>query len=102
MNLRIGLIAAMVTGLGGPVYAQDDNAQSIARACMAETNIPEGICTCVGKRAVEDLDENGQLFLHALIVGNKDAADTLRPQLPADQLIAASMFMVSAPQDCAG
>lgn len=103
MNLRIGLIAAVVTGLGGPVYAQDGNgnAQSIATACMVETNMPDGICICVGKRAVEDLGENGQLFLHALIVGNKDAADALRPQLPADQLIAASMFMVSVPQDCA-
>lgn len=78
---------------------QSDAAAFLA-VCETQLEVPDEVCVCMGELAASELSSDGVRWLIAAI--NKDAATTkaLRESMPWTDLVAASMFLVSAPSQC--
>lgn len=77
------------------------SASAFQAACESSSNMGTELCQCIAKNAANDLSPKALEFLTAGL--NKDEAATaaLKNDLPVDELMAAGMYMVSAPQNCA-
>ncbi len=104
MTLRtISLAGALL--LGAQVFAQDPSdydEERMAKACETASNVGADTCRCMASRARAELSEDGFMFVTAAYEKDEAVTATLRSRMPPTDTIAASMFMVSGPAQCAG
>lgn len=97
IRTRVGVVSLLLLGgcFGGTGF------DTVEAACNDELNVDEAICSCLSERALANLSEDGAHWLAAAI--RKDEATTaeMRESLPWTELLAANMFLVSAPTACA-
>lgn len=96
--LLMAVFTLTVAGLCGNCHAND--LESFVNACLASSNLDEGMCKCLAKKADERLSPEGFEFLIASM--NKDTKKTqkLRSKLDMAETMEAGMFMVKTPQEC--
>lgn len=82
--------------------ASDRNDTDFIGACVASSNLPEAVCACSAAKARSELSPDGFSLLVATLEGDEAAAAKLRSNLPMDQIVKASTFMVRGPAACAG
>ncbi len=100
-SIRVGAVMAVAAFVAASAQAGPTADAAIA-SCLAELNVPDEVCVCIGERAEEELSENEQAFFLAMIAGNQTAADSLRGGMTINEMTTVAMFMSMAPQECAG
>jgi hypothetical protein len=69
--------------------------------CETTTNMSASICSCVAKKAGDELSEDARAFLVASMDKQDDRAAELRGKLTLEELTRAGMFFANAPASCA-
>jgi len=96
-----GFYTTVLPALFAATGALADAPETIERECLAQLNMPPGACACLGRTAGEELSQDEQAFVVAMILKDDAASAELRARMPLDQLTRAAMFMTSAPARCA-
>ncbi len=75
---------------------------ALIAACVEQTNMGEAVCTCVARKASEELSEEEHAFLLASVREDDEETERLRGELSVQEAMRAGMFLVNAPRECAG
>jgi len=94
-GLFFAMFALMATG---PAFANRD---AFVTACLESGNLKQAICECCADVGIAELSPAGFDYLTAMLKGDHDGADALRPTVPPHEIVKASMFMVNTPGRCA-
>lgn len=101
LKLAAAMGAVLMLGACGGGSGGKVTAKKFASACEDNSNMTPEICSCVGKKAMTELDENGRNFVMAGISQDQARADEIRKKMKMEEVMAAGMFMVNAPAACA-
>jgi len=91
--------AAALSGVQFASTALAQTTDDVTAACSAGTNLPAPVCDCMGERSAEFSDRQRE-FMAAALLGDSDLANQLRAGIPVADLVAATNFIASAPQEC--
>ena len=96
---------ARATGIAALTFTlvgcfEESEADAFVSACNEHLDAPEELCDCMGEQAEADLSPAGIEWLSAAIAKNDAKTAALRQDMPWTELVAASMFLVSAPAQC--
>ena len=69
--------------------------------CVTEAKLDQMTCTCMAKKASEELSPTGVDFLIATMRKDKEQTGALRSQLDPSEAIPLAMFMPRASAECA-
>lgn len=89
----------MLVSLGSA--AAQDTPTDVAAACLANSNMPQAICDCVGASSAE-LTPDQRAFYVAALDGNDAETARLRGVMGLEEITGIATFMRDAPADCAG
>lgn len=100
--IAAGAISLVLAGCGDAGRATTGGERNrMVQACLAETNMGRPICECVAETASNELTPSSFDMLLATFEDDDGRANQLRSQLSLEEMTASSMFMVSAPAQCA-
>ncbi|MEO1226220.1 MAG: hypothetical protein AAFX92_18520 [Pseudomonadota bacterium] len=101
-HIKIASIGAglLLLSTFGSAAAQD-TPEEVAAACLANSNMPEDLCDCVGASSL-DLTSDQRAFYIAALNGNDAETARLRGVMSFDEITGIATFMRDAPADCAG
>lgn len=81
--------------------AEAGNAEILEQECHKQLKLGEKACACIGERAEEELSEQQQLLVVALVTKDQAASGTARAKMTVEELTEAGQFMQEAPKVCA-
>lgn len=99
MQLRfLCVLAIPLVACGGE--SGGNSTAALQNACEAQSNVPPGLCECVGEESRE-LSEVELEFVVASLKQDEAAAEAARGKLGITELTRAGMFFLTASQTCA-
>lgn len=98
---RAGLFLSFMFLIACGSNSSSGSADAFQAACESTSNMGTDLCHCIANNAKSDLSPNGLALLTAGLNQDEAATMSLRKEMSADELVAAGMYMVSAPQKCA-
>ncbi len=96
----VGSIALASAGLGLGC-AGESAADRLTRACLEAMNAEEPLCRCIAEKAEVQLSAGSFDLLVAMLEEDEETANRLRGELDLSETMAAGMFMVRGPAECA-
>ena len=84
-----------------PAPAEQATQADFVMACTENTSLDEPVCRCCAEKAEERLTPKSFVYLVALLRKDQSRVEALRAELSVPEIMAAGMFMVGAPGDCA-
>jgi len=90
----------VAVGCGGGSEGSADS-ERLTEICRTTTNMPAGVCDCVGEKASKDLSPDALAFLVASMDKKTEVAESLRGKLTLEEMTKAGMFFATAPASCA-
>jgi hypothetical protein len=101
-NKWILLITVFTLAFAGVCRSsQTNDLDAFVKACLSSSNLNESMCKCLAGKADERLSPEGFAFLVASMNKDKQKTQNLRSKLDMAEAMAAGMFMVNTPQECA-
>jgi len=98
MRLLIVIFTVVSLGAAAPALG---TVEEFTEACLTSSNLGRSVCECCGGKAEERLSPLAFEFLIATLQKDKAKIEELRPKLSMDEAMAAGMFMVGTPAECA-
>jgi len=88
-------------GADGDEATGGDDVERFTLACMAHSNLSRSLCECSGRKAEDQLSDDGFALLIAILERDEPRAADLRGKLGVSEVMAAGTFMTRGPAECA-
>lgn len=97
------LVAATAAVLFSPQAPLADAAdiETLRVECGTQLNLGTAGCNCIADTAADQLNDNQQALVAAMVTQNQPRADEVRGQMTLQEITQSAEFMVTAPQLCA-
>ncbi len=94
------LLGAFLALVANHAASAETTTEEVGAACLAGTNVPEALCSCVAEESANLTDDQRGFYVASF---NNDAAEAgrLRSSMPAADLIGIATFMRTSVIDCA-
>lgn len=96
-----GLATVAALSMTGHAIAQDAGHADIVAACLAGSNLPEPICTCMADKLTGDEFSDTQRTWYVLSQTDPDAAESIVGDMSPTETMKIGMFSTSGPGQCA-
>lgn len=100
--LRVTLALIALIALFSASSQAGKTADVAVESCLQDLNLSAVACACIGRRAEEELNEKQQKYFLSAIKNDTQAQAALRGGMTSNEMTQVSMFMTSAPRQCAG
>ncbi|WP_029041271.1 hypothetical protein [Cucumibacter marinus] len=94
-------VLVLTGGLSGTALAQTASHEEIVDACLAASNMPEPICTCVADKLMEEEISDTQRLWYYTSLTDQEAAEALVSEMSPVEAAQIGMFSATAPAQCA-
>jgi hypothetical protein len=96
---RIAFLTTSLMVTTGAAMAET-TAADVEAACNAASNLPAAVCTCMGERAMTELNDAQRTLLVAGFNGNEALAASTRATMPPMDMIGMANFATDTPMAC--
>lgn len=99
-KISIVILSVFLTLVGCGGSSDGASVAEFVAACESAGNMGEGICSCIGNKAKQDLSPTGFDFFTAMMQKDDEKTAALRADMEFAELTEASMYLVSGAQAC--